>query len=374
MGDDGAGPGLDLSQLPLELSGRVELAALAYRHALTDAALLAHLNAATVLAPGVEELDISGCGRGVTDSGVAAVLALCPGLRVLGLEGLAHITGAAFDAVGVELPVPVACGPGERRTHSPGSGLEVILLTGCAAIDEEAVIRLVYGSPSLLEAGLGGLRHLRPHSLDVLASQCHLIASLDLTDLKLAVGDAEVAALAAGCPRIAQLRLRRCDRVSDAALAALAEHCPCLWVLDLAYDDRISDEGLAALSRGCPRLAVVSLAFCSGLSNEGVAAFAAAARCLAELDLEQVEEAADETLLALASLPKDQLRWLSLAFTAVTDRGVLAVRSTHAGCRLVGLGDCGSVTIGYEKKHISVMETKSRGRLTLGARHFPSLS
>ena len=159
----------------------------------------------------------------------------------------------------------------------------------------------------------------------------------------------------------------------DASLAALAECCPSLWVLDLGYDERITDDGLAVLSRGCPRLAVVSLAFCGGLSDEGVAAFARASGALSELDLEQVEMAADDALLALAGLPVGQLARLSLAFSSATDAGVLAVRARQPECRLVGLGDCGSVTVGYEKKHLSFLEVKKRGRLALGARHFPSL-
>jgi hypothetical protein len=111
-------------------------------------------------------------------------------------------------------------------------------------------------------------------------------------------------------------------KAGDEDLTALAALCPQLKRLDVrkAYDVR--DAGMRALAAGCPQLQSLRL-YGAGLSQEGVMAAARALPQLQDVSLDQYWLVGDEGLAVLAThCPR--LRALDMAFENATNGGIAA--------------------------------------------------
>ena len=116
------------------------------------------------------------------------------------------------------------------------------------------------------------------------------------------LGDAGVARLAKGAPRLETLDLRGAKLVRDVALREVALHCAHLKHLDLGDCTALQGAGLAALGQRCPLLTVVSLAGC-GKAATGWAIAGLVAGCgpsLARLDLSRCSLLSDYDCSAVA--------------------------------------------------------------------------
>ena len=92
---------------------------------------------------------------------------------------------------------------------------------------------------------------------------------------------------------------------------------------------------------------------------------------MADVELDQCEEVGDDALDALAAHCR-ALERLSLAFCAVTDAGVLALRGRLPECTLWGLNDCSGVSSGYQRKCLDILLSHHK-ELRLGGQHFPTI-
>ena len=71
------------------------------------------------------------------------------------------------------------------------------------------------------------------------------------------VTEVGIEAVIVGCPLLNELALDGCENVSDAATEMLSTHgCKSLTIIDMNECD-VSDAGIAALAAGCPDLAEV---------------------------------------------------------------------------------------------------------------------
>lgn len=222
-------------------------------------------------------LRLRGC-RGLTDAGLAALLADATSLEELDLALTAAAEGAA-DTVA------------ERA----GGTLRALELTQCAALPLEALPVLLVGCAQLT-------------SLDL--SRCPRITSVpfahsshSLLTVRLSFCELEPAALgelASSCPQLTGLAVRGCARLLDETVFELAETCSLLEDVDLAHCPQLTDHAVRALAVRCPRLRSLALDGNAWLSDEAVEAVAEGCVELAKLALAHCSDVGDPALHALA--------------------------------------------------------------------------
>ncbi|TYZ59555.1 hypothetical protein PybrP1_009588 [[Pythium] brassicae (nom. inval.)] len=125
----------------------------------------------------------------------------------------------------------------------------------------------------------------------------------------------------AAFPRLASLRLERCQALGPASVAHFP---PALAELALAHCEWVDDECVRALARRCQSLASVSLRHCRRVTDYGVAAFADASAkpTLTRLDISFCTKVTDVGVLALV-LKATGLRVLLAAGLPLLDGATL---------------------------------------------------
>ena len=90
------------------------------------------------------------------------------------------------------------------------------------------------------------------------------MAYVDLAHCVEGITDLGVAAVAHFLgPRLTNLNLRGCKRVSNIGVALLAYKCPNLVCIELAWLVRVTGVAISALAAGCPRLTKLNMTFCA---------------------------------------------------------------------------------------------------------------
>ena len=160
-----------------------------------------------------------------------------------------------------------------------------------------------FWSRSLRSLSLARCTQVTDVTLAALAPCCLALQTLDLSALALVTDEGFAAFLAridaagagpnrnagrrhgggSGC-QLVQLKLNRCYGLGDAAMGALATHAPRLQDLDLTFCNRVTDAGLAALASlagsregdasaapaATPGLRQLSLRWCRSITDAGV--------------------------------------------------------------------------------------------------------
>jgi len=204
------------------------------------------------------------------------------------------------------------------------TGLEALTLSQCRQVTDVGLARL---------RPLVSLRLLALDETQVTdAGLAHLLLFPELRSLNLGqcrgVTDAGVAHVGA-LARLEKLYLAGCQRITDEGLAHLAGLTD-LRLLDLSLTP-VSDAGLAYL-RPLTRLRLLYLVGCDRVTDDGVA-HVVRLTGLQKLFLDGCRGLTDAGLRHLSSLAG--LRYLGLDDTAITDDGLLALRSLSV---LEGLG------------------------------------
>lgn len=150
----------------------------------------------------------------LTDAGLVAVSSACIDLEVLYISRVYHCTDAGFAAVAA------SCGK-LRKLHIDtygkfGGG-------NYGAVGDDGVVSIAARCSQLQEVVLMGV-HLTVISLDALASNCPLLERMALCNID-SVGDPELGFVAAKFTVLRKLCIKNCP-VSNAGLEAIAAGCP----------------------------------------------------------------------------------------------------------------------------------------------------
>lgn len=188
--------------------------------------------------------------------------------------------------------------------------LQSLDLSGCARIEDEALIWASWACPSLSRLKLSRMPLLTSRSLHFILDNCP-IRSLKLgksSDLD----DSVILKLASNCPDLEQFEVSMAKKVSPAALVTLIQSCPSLAVFNLSSMPQLDNSVLSAMAKNLPL--IKSLKF-SSLYRENDSAYielgTSLGRSLTALHLDSCERISDTALSGII-VPNNVLRSLQL--------------------------------------------------------------
>lgn len=145
--------------------------------------------------------------------------------------------------------------------------IQVLDLSWCSSLDDDAVVNIVQGSFSTLtELNLWQCRSIDGDCVEEIAAQCSSLEVLNLRGCD-RVTDSAVAAVADFCPKMSSLILEGCCRVTDFSIAKLATQCARLANLNVSWCEKLTDKSAAALHKPISKLLCAG---CSSLTDKGL--------------------------------------------------------------------------------------------------------
>ncbi|XP_028833308.1 F-box/LRR-repeat protein 7 isoform X2 [Denticeps clupeoides] len=277
----------------------------------------------------LETVVTNGCRR-LTDRGLYTVAQCCPELRRLELAGCYNVSNEAVFEVVSRCP-----------------NLEYLDVSGCSKVTCISLTR---------EASL---------KLAPMHGQQISIRYLDMTDC-FALEDEGLHTIAAHCPMLMHLYLRRCVRLTDEGLRCLVLYCPairelsvsdcrfisdfglreiaklegCLRYLSIAHCGRVTDVGVRYVAKYCSRLRYLNARGCEGLTDHGLEHLAKCCPKLKSLDIGKCPLVSDAGLELLA-LNCFNLKRLSLkSCESISGRGLQVVAANCFDLQLLNVQDC----------------------------------
>lgn len=190
----------------------------------------------------------------ITGSGLAAMSKHCTFLEKLSLSGTLGISGSGYSIIGQQC-----------------RDLTMLKLSGCRTITPWAFMKIFEGCKKLSVVDISFCSLITDQEIKLLA-ECSDLRQLNLRECK-QVSDVGLSFLSQGCPRLAELNLKRSElpfRVSDVALLQLAQGCQNLVSLNLHGCEMISDTGLSWLANWSKELKNLDISNCSKITNKGI--------------------------------------------------------------------------------------------------------
>ncbi|KAI9251240.1 hypothetical protein BY458DRAFT_444312 [Sporodiniella umbellata] len=295
---------------------RIRRLTLAGCYQLTDAGLCQLIDVRTGIGPQLLSLDLSDV-LNLTDKTLLTIAIHCPKLQALNLG----MTAPHFEISdrGVET-LAYSC-----------TGLKRIKLNYCVTITERSSIALATHCPSLIEIDLTGcgvtdqalytifqrcreLRELRLNQCDAAESLLtdsaltHSLLSpnyyeqlrlVDFTGVT-SVTDRSLAVLVEAAPRIRNLVLNKCYRITDEGVISVARLGRYLHFLHLGHCHQLTDRSMAALASECVRIRYLDLACCLAITDAAVFLLAERLTRLRRIGLVKCSDITDAAIQALA--------------------------------------------------------------------------
>lgn len=260
-----------------------------------------------------------------------------------GLEDvqLSRGCGRGAGAGGSGSASPASASPGSSRSASPDREV-----SACAFAETPNAFWRRSGpdwAVGLESLDVSDSRGVSPRGLDrVLALAGPSMLALSLDGQRDLATDQALGRVARVLPRLARLSVALCDHVGDAGLKELAEALgPRL--LGLCLDDcpLVTDVGIVQLARHCPRLSELSLRRCGRVSAEGVKALAANGE-LRRLSVNGLPGVSSDAVAALQACP---LETLDLSWCrAVDDDAVHALAKECPRLKRLDLWGCSQLS------------------------------
>eukprot|EP00795_Rhopilema_esculentum_P002093 gene2093-17665_t len=213
--------------------------------------------------------------------------------------------------------------------------LQVLKLEGNNRITDSAVRSLVKSCPDLHHLHLVDCERITDLSLKAL-SQCKNLVVVNYADC-IRLSDAGVRYIVEGSsgPKLRELNLTNCLRVSDVSVLRIAQRCNSLTYLNLSYCEHVTDAGVELLGTilslmsvdlsGCliqdqgisalgnnPRLRDITIASCSSVTDIGIQKLVQQTRDLENLDVSSCKLLTDHAIKSLAFCCR-RLRTLNIA-------------------------------------------------------------
>ncbi|KAG5920182.1 hypothetical protein E4U61_000182 [Claviceps capensis] len=284
----------------------------------------------------VERLTLTNC-RGLTDSGLVALVTNSPSLLALDISNDCNITYKSILAIAQNC----------KR-------LQGLNISGCVNISNESMIHLAKSCKYIKRLKLNECVQLRDDAVLAFAEQCPNILEIDLYQC-LQIGNDPIVSLLskgsclrelrlAGCELIDDgaflnlpdkrvyehlriLDLTSCTRLTDAAVEKIVEVAPRLRNLVLAKCRNITDVAVNAISNLGKNLHYVHLGHCGQITDEGVKKLVHSCNRIRYIDLGCCSNLTDDSIKRLSLLPK--LKRIGLVkCNSITDESVFALAET----------------------------------------------
>lgn len=130
----------------------------------------------------------------------------------------------------------------------------------CLNVTDYAMSSLLIGCPKLQNIRLSECTRISKNSVLTVAEHFRRLRNIDMSNCS--ITDAVMIALTRGCPQLSSIALSHFHDIADAGIIALGQSCPLKSRVDLYQRRNITDVGITALAQGCPLLRVVILHGC----------------------------------------------------------------------------------------------------------------
>ncbi|DBB02954.1 hypothetical protein WJX77_009284 [Trebouxia sp. C0004] len=250
-----------------------------------------------VATPMLERLELTFCGRGLTESAAAALAAAGPldQLRELTLRGAYRLNDASLCKILRNMPK-----------------LQVLRLPQNSLLTEDSIRQLPSLVPLLRELDLSECRGVSGSALQaILTGALPALESVMLTGIP-EVSNSLLAEMGLGLP-LRHISVAKCTAIGDEGLRGLAAASPQLLTLRADQCTKITDDGVVALAESCKELQVLSLHGCTKVSDEAVAAVALHGS-LHSLVVNSIPGIGLSTIKALATATRDRLEELDISW------------------------------------------------------------
>ncbi|KAH7152755.1 hypothetical protein EDB81DRAFT_931086 [Dactylonectria macrodidyma] len=274
----------------------------------------------------VERLTLTNC-RGLTDSGLIALVENSNSLLALDISNDKHITEQSINAIAEHC----------KR-------LQGLNISGCENISNESMITLAHSCKFIKRLKLNECAQLRDDAILAFAEHCPNILEIDLHQCTW-IGNGPVTSLLARGNCLRELRLASCDLIDDDAFLSLPpnrifEH---LRILDLTSCTRLTDAAVQKLIDVAPRLRNLVLAKCRNITDAAVHAIAKLGKNLHYVHLGHCGQITDEGVKKLVQ-SCNRIRYIDLGCcTNLTDESVKRL-ALLPKLKRIGLVKCSSIT------------------------------
>ncbi|KAF1331498.1 Glucose-6-phosphate isomerase, partial [Globisporangium splendens] len=215
--------------------------------------------------------------KNVSNVGLRLLATGCPQLELLHASNLYLVSDGSNRDFGLE---------GLRAIAQDCKKLKDLNLSGCFQLVERAVVALGVGCPELKRVSLKACPKITLLAVNVLLHGCRQLVSLNLSGVLLC-NNAMLAAVGAHCPKLRELFVAQCDKISDNGLRHLASRADQFEILDFSGCLLISDIGLNYLLDGFqqPRMMHLYLVGCALITQDSIARLAFACPLLLTLSV-----------------------------------------------------------------------------------------
>ena len=218
----------------------------------------------------LKTINISYCGKRVTDLFVMTLARRCVLLEVILMDSSPAITDLCLSNLGKGNDVVDLTAP--HHTYAYGcKNLQTISLRDCQGITDIGLSALVHGCNRLKTINLSRCKGITDIGLSALGKQSPLLQTIEVDGCQ-GITNSGLLALVHGCDQLQIINLSHCQGITDNGLSALGNGCGQLQTINLSHCEGITDIGLSALVHGCNRLKTINLSKCQGITDKGLTA------------------------------------------------------------------------------------------------------
>ncbi|KAL6879956.1 RNI-like protein [Trichoderma longibrachiatum] len=274
----------------------------------------------------VERLTLTNC-RGLTDTGLIALVENSSSLLALDISNDKHITERSINAIAKHC----------KR-------LQGLNISGCENISNESMLTLAQNCRYIKRLKLNECIQLRDNAVLAFAEHCPNILEIDLHQC-VQIGNGPITSLLAKGNSLRELRLANCELIDDDAFLSLPpnqvyEH---LRILDLTSCSRLTDAAVAKIIDAAPRLRNLLLSKCRNITDAAIHSIAKLGKNLHYVHLGHCGQITDEGVIRLVR-SCNRIRYIDLGCcTLLTDVSVRCL-ATLPKLKRIGLVKCSSIT------------------------------
>ncbi|KAF3066899.1 SCF E3 ubiquitin ligase complex F-box protein grrA [Trichoderma lentiforme] len=274
----------------------------------------------------VERLTLTNC-RGLTDTGLIALVENSSSLLALDISNDKHITERSINAI---------------ATHC--KRLQGLNISGCENISNESMLTLAQSCRYIKRLKLNECVQLRDNAVLAFAEHCPNILEIDLHQC-VQIGNGPITSLLSKGNSLRELRLANCELIDDDAFLSLPptqvyEH---LRILDLTSCSRLTDAAVGKIIDAAPRLRNLLLSKCRNITDAAIHSIAKLGKNLHYVHLGHCSQITDEGVIRLVR-SCNRIRYIDLGCcNLLTDASVRCLAGLPK-LKRIGLVKCSSIT------------------------------
>lgn len=191
---------------------------------------------------------------GVTNSGLKAVAASCPSLRVLSLWNLPFVSDEGL------IEIAKRCGK-----------LEKLDLSQCPLITDKALVEIARSCPGLTSVTIEGCSNIQNVGFQAFGQFCQNLKTVSIKDCPL-VGDQGIAGLFSSAGNIVTKVKLQSLNITDVSLAVIGHYCKAVTELVLTNLQSVNEKGFWCMGNGhgLQKLKTLAITSCRGVTDLGV--------------------------------------------------------------------------------------------------------